>query len=72
MSDLSKYCVHIGRKVQKEAVSPFQIMLYAYRAVMAVGVGILYDFPILYFVLLATNVYVFNLYPQSLISCESL
>ena len=25
-------------------------MLCAYRAVMAVGVGILYDFPILYFV----------------------
>ena len=24
-------------------------MLYAYRAVMAVGVGIFYDFPILYF-----------------------
>ena len=30
-------------------------MLYAYRAVMAVGVGILYDFPILYFVLLAIS-----------------
>ena len=35
-------------------------MLYAYRAVMAVGVGILYDFPILYF---AINV--FDLYPQA-------
>ena len=34
-------------------------MLYAYRAVMAVGVGILYDFPILYFVLLAIK-YVFD------------
>ena len=55
MSDLSKYCAYWG-KVQKEAVSPFQIMLYAYRAVMAVGVGILYDSPILYFVLLAINV----------------
>ena len=43
-------------KGQKEAVSPFKIMLYAYRAVMAVGVGILYDFPILYFVLLEINV----------------
>ena len=53
MSDLSKYCAYWG-KVQKEAVSPFQIMLY--RAVMAVGVGILYDSPILYFVLLAINV----------------
>ena len=39
-------------------------MLYAYRAVMAVGVGILYDFPILYFVLLAIKV--FDLYPQAL------
>ena len=55
MSDLSKYCAYWG-KAQKEAVSPFQIMLYAYRAVMAVGVGILYDSPILYFVLLAINV----------------
>ena len=46
-------------------------MLYAYRAVMTVGVGILYDFPILYFVLLAINV--LDLYPQSLrLSCESL
>ena len=44
------------KKVQKEAVSPFHIMLYAYRAVMAVRVGILYDFPILYFVLLTINV----------------
>ena len=57
MSDLSKYIVHIGEKSSKRQVSPFQIMLYAYRAVMAVGVGILYDFPILYFVLLAINVY---------------
>ena len=32
------------------------LMLYAHRAVMAVGVGILYNFPILYFVLLAINV----------------
>ena len=55
MSDLSKHCVHTGERSRK-AVSPFQIMLYAYRAVMAVGVGILYDFPILYFVLLAINV----------------
>ena len=54
VSDLSKYCVHIW--VQKEAFSPFHIMLYAYRAVMAVGVGILYNFPILYFLLLAINV----------------
>ena len=39
-----------------------------YRAVMAVGVGILYnscDFAILYFVLLAINVCLM-LYPQSL------
>ena len=57
MSDLSKYCVYIGEKSSKRRVSPFQIMLYAYRAVMAVGMGILYDFPILYFVLLAINVY---------------
>ena len=57
VSDLSKYCVHIyWGKVHKEVVSPFQIMLYAYRVVMAVGVDILYDFPILYFVLLAINV----------------
>ena len=57
MSDLSKYCVHIGEKSRKRRFSHFiYIMLYAYRAVMAVGVGILYDFPILYFVLLAINV----------------
>ena len=42
--------------MQKEVVSPSQIMLYAYRAVMALGVGILYNFSILYFVLLAINV----------------
>ena len=55
MSDLSKYCVRIGVR----GSFPFQIMLYAYRAAMAVGVSILYDFPILYFVyfvLLAINV----------------
>ena len=38
---------------------------------MVVGVDILYDFPILYFELLQST-YVFDLYPQSLISCESL
>ena len=72
MSDLSKYCVRIGeRSSKRQFPHAFQIMLYAYRAVMAVGVGILYDFPILYFVLLAINV--FDLYPQSLrLSCESL
>ena len=39
-------------------------MLYAYRAVMVVVVGILYDFPFLYFELLQST-YVFDLYPQS-------
>ena len=61
MSDLSKYCVHL---LGKEGLGPvrggFPISNYvAYRAVMAVGVGILYnsgDVPILYFVLLAINV----------------
>ena len=40
-------------------------MLYAYRAVMTVGVGILYDFPILYFVLLAINVFI----PSKSLTC---
>ena len=56
MSDLSKYCVHIGERSRKRRFPHFKLCLYAYRAVMAVGVGILYDFPILYFVLLAINV----------------
>ena len=51
MSDLSKYCVHIGGKSRKRRFPHFKLCcvhnLYAYRAVMAVGVGILYDFPIL-------------------------
>ena len=50
MSDLSKYCVHL---LGKEGLSPvrgsFPISNYVvYRAVMAVGMGILYnsgDFP---------------------------
>ena len=61
MSDLIKYCVHL---LGKEGMGPvrgsFPISNYVvYRAVMAVGVGILYnsgDVPILYFVLLAINV----------------
>ena len=55
MSDLSKYCVRIGKGPVRGGF-PFQNTLYAYRAMMAVRVGILYDFPILYFVLLAINV----------------
>ena len=54
MSDLSKHCLHL---LEKEGLGPvrggFPISNYVvYRAVMAVGVGILYnssDFPILYF-----------------------
>ena len=61
MSDLSKYCVHL---LGKEGLGPvrggFPILNYVvYRAVMAVGVGILYNsgnFPILYFVLMEINV----------------
>ena len=60
-------------QVQKEVVSPFQVMLYAYRAVVAVGVGIfnymIFPFCTLYY---WQSTYVFDLYPQSLISCESL
>ena len=51
MSDLSKYCVHL---LEKDGLGPvrggFPISNYViYRAVMAVGVGILYNgggFPI--------------------------
>ena len=61
MSDLSKYCVHL---LEKEGLGPvrggFPISNYVVcRAVMAVGVCILYnsgDVPILYLVLLAINV----------------
>ena len=68
MSDLSKYCVYLLRK---ELLGPardgFPISNYVvYRAVMAVGVGILYnsgDFVILFFVLLAING--LTLYPQN-------
>ena len=56
VSDLSKYCVRIGERSSKRWFPHFKLCLYAYKAVMAVGVGILYDFPILYFVLLAINV----------------
>ena len=50
MSDLSKYCVHfLGKSGLGPARGGFPISNYvAYRAVMAVGVGILYnsgDFP---------------------------
>ena len=55
-SDLGKYCVRIGERSSKRWFPHFKLCLYAYRADMAVGVGILYDFPILYFVLLAINV----------------
>ena len=53
------------------AVSIFQIMLYAYRAVMAVGVGVykvaIFPFCILYY---WQSVYTFDSYPQSLrLSC---
>ena len=70
MSDLSKYCVHLlGKEGLGPARGSFPISYYvAYRAVMAVGVGILYnsgDFSILFFVLLAINVCLM-LYPQSL------
>ena len=69
MCDLSKYCVHL---LGKEGLSParggFPISNYVvYRAVIAVGVGILYnsgDFTILFFVLLEINV-CHTLYPQS-------
>ena len=61
MSDLSKYCVHL---LGKEGLGPvrggFPISNYVvYRAVMAVGVCILYNsgnFAILHFVLIAINV----------------
>ena len=56
VSDLSKYCVHIGERSRKRQFPHFKLCCMR-RAVMAVGVGILYDFPILYFVLLAIKVY---------------
>ena len=69
MSDLSKYCVHLlGKGGLGPVRGSFLISNYVvYRAVMAVGVGILYnsgDFAILFFVLLAINVCL-TLYPQS-------
>ena len=60
---LGKYCVRIGERSSKRWFPHFTLCLYAYRAVMAVGVGILYGFPILYFVLLAINVYVVVITP---------
>ena len=64
MSDLSKYCVRIGERSSKRRFPHFKLCcIYAYRAVMAVGVGILYNFPILYY---WQSTYVFDLYPQSL------
>ena len=60
MSDLSKYCVHIGERPSKRQFPLFQIILYAYiqscdgsRDGYIIQSG---DFPILYFVLLAINV----------------
>ena len=80
VSKLSKYCVHL---LGKEGLGPvrgcFPVSNYVvYKAVMAVGVGILYnsgDFAILYFVLLVINVclILYVSYPQSLRqSCQSL
>ena len=54
MSDLSKYRVHIGERSRKRRFPHFKLCCMCTE--MAVGVGILYDFPILYFVLLAINV----------------
>ena len=56
MSDLSKYCVHLlGKEGLGPARGGFPISNYVvYKAVVAVGVGILYnsgDFAILFFVL---------------------
>ena len=51
MSDLSKYCVPIGERGAGSSKRRFPHFI-VYRAVMAVGVGILYnsgDFPILHF-----------------------
>ena len=43
MSDLSKYCVYIVERSSKRWFPHFKLCCsYAYRAVMAVGVGILY------------------------------
>ena len=61
MSDLSKYCVHLlGKEGLGQVRGCFSISNYVvYRAVMAVGVCILYisgDFPILCFGLLAISV----------------
>ena len=49
-------------------VSIFQIMLYAYRAVMVVGVGILYKVAIFPFCTLYywQSMYAFDSYPQGL------
>ena len=55
MSDLSKYCVRIGESPVRGGF-PISKYVVCVRAVMAVRVGILYDFPILYFVLLAINI----------------
>ena len=69
MSDLSKYCVHL---LGKEGLGPvrggFPTSYYVvYRAVMAVGVGILCnngDFAIWYFVLLAIMSLIFCFIPS--------
>ena len=70
MSDLCKYCVHLlGKEGLGSARGSFPISnCVVYKAVMAVGVGILYnsgDLAILFFVLLAIDVCL-TLYPQSL------
>ena len=49
MSDLSQYCVHIGERSRKRGFPHFKLCCMCTEAVMAVGVGILYNFPILYF-----------------------
>ena len=75
VSDLSKYCVHL---LGKEGLGPvrggFPISYYVvYRAVMAVGVGILCnsgDFAIWYFVLLA--IMSDFLFHTLKVSCQSL
>ena len=56
MSDLSKYCVHISYYV------------VCVQSCDGSRVGILYNFSILYFELLQST-YVFDLYPQSLVTC---
>ena len=70
MSDLSKYCVHIGERSRKRQFPHSNYVVCVQSCDGSKG-GYIIRFPHFLFCNWQST-YVFDLYPQSLISCESL